>query len=457
MNILMSCDDRIAKYVPALQASLYANHPNVKINIFLMHSKVSKQVVEVLKKFALDKGHTFTDIIPQSEDFEIFKKVDPKRLDAFPVEAYYHFLAHKYLPSEVNRCLYLDIDTICCGNFYDWYQTDFADHFYISAHRYLKDDYRCFNTGVFIINLEKFRNENIDKSFYERKIENCVENNITLFGDQEFLGFAFKDYKNNGFLFTHKVGINFRIYNDRDLSLGLTSLNEKMYIIHYATSFKAWRYYLDETILNQYIGHYSNSTDFEFSVVTENILKLYGLFWKYAKNAPFYNMIYAEAVVATKEMRLRAEHHVISKKRELFLNSIAIRDNYSGEDFVIPQPSYNNHNFAVTTTSDYIEFKVLHYIFEQWIVFPLSRPLKKGETLSLSIKCEYETDRPIYLFLSDYNMAAQHLPKIDSNTYTGEITANRDYAFLCLSSNSFPTKGNFIKIFAGSTRLWFEN
>lgn len=53
MNILLSCDDRVVRYIPVLMNSLYKNHVHkCKVNIFLMHSKISEIQLSTLNDYA---------------------------------------------------------------------------------------------------------------------------------------------------------------------------------------------------------------------------------------------------------------------------------------------------------------------------------------------------------------------------------------------------------------------
>lgn len=448
MNILMSCDQRIAKYIPALQASLYENHKDIFIRIFLMHTKIPSGVIDVIKDYANANGHEVTEIVPNNDDFDIFKQVDAGRLDFFPVEAYYHFLAFKYLPNDMDRCMYLDIDTICDGNFFEWYNTDFDDNYYVSTWNYLhKNGFKCFNSGVFLMNLKKFREDKINLDFFKERINKRVaEKSLSLIGDQEFIGYAFRDFKNNGIKEQSALGLNYLILRCKDYVLGNKDI-PGFKIVHFNGSFKAWRYVFDDSFLNCYIGK-RYSAFFDFSFISHRLMNIYNLFWKYAEKAPFYEEIRSEALIRTGELKDEIPFRVSLKKKEIFLEALKIREQTDSGDVVISCAAFNSDGTEFTQNGDYVEYKTQCFIKEQWIVFPLSKMLKKGDVFSLRLKCQYKTKGKIYLFLSDYNLKTLHLPMIAVEDYNETITVDADgYRFLCLSSNSFPEKGDFIRFY----------
>jgi acetyltransferase-like isoleucine patch superfamily enzyme/coenzyme F420-reducing hydrogenase beta subunit/lipopolysaccharide biosynthesis glycosyltransferase len=446
MNILFSSDNRVSKYIPAVQASLYANHKDVLIRIFLMHSKITPEIIGVIGGFASDNGQEFIEIKTDEAEFEFFKKVDPKRLEVFPVEAYYHFLAPKYLPQDLERICYLDVDIICDANFYDWYCADFEDNYFISSERYRSLNFTSFNSGVFLINLQKLRDDKKDAEFYARKCAEAEKDKLDLMGDQELLGFCFREHKNNGFSAQIKPGLNFRLFWQMKLALGLDKMPD-FSIIHYNTTFKAWNYRFDESFLHQYIGQrLSSERNFDYSVITENVIHIFNLFWKYAETAPFYHEILQNALARTDEIRKQIGVQTRKAKYWLMLLANDIKENHGGAELIIPRAAYNEYNFAVTEGTDFTEYRTRYYVKEQWLIFPLRRQLKKSVKLVVKIKCEYQASGKVYLFLAASSLMTQHLPVIGSNDYCGEITVNADgYGFLCLSSNSFTHQGDFIR------------
>lgn len=451
MNIIISCDDRLARYIPALQTSLYENHKGIDVCIFLMHTKIPAETIHIIQEFAKEHGNKVVEIVADNDDFDIFGSVDANNIknNKFPIEAYYYFLAHKYLPTDIERCLYLDVDTVCVGNFYDWYSSDFQDNFFICARCYERFDYYCFNSGVFLINLKKFRTDKIDIEFYTKRcIEFTNDKNKYVNGDEAFIGYAFKEYPDNGFRVVPDEGINFCIRTNPRKMITSESLSG-LKIIHYIGSVKQWRYYLDDSFIHMFIGEKTgNWAKFNFSFVSEKLLTILNLFWTNAKKSPFFDEIYTEALAATNEMKKTLSINSASQKTKTLLKAVKLIQSTSRNEVIIPQASFNEYGISCEKSDEYIEYKTIYYIKDQWIVFPLRQMLKKGDIMTLKIRCEYKTKEKIWLFLSDYELKTQHFPQVSSGDYVNAITVNNDgYQFLCLSSNSFKLKDDFIRIY----------
>ncbi|MCL2022911.1 MAG: hypothetical protein FWG82_00885 [Oscillospiraceae bacterium] len=463
MNVLLSCDNRIAKYVPTLQVSLYENHPDIDVHIYFMYARVDENTVTVIEDFAGQHGMSFTKIKVDNRDFEFFGKADPKRLHMFPYEAYYHMLAHEYLPEDLDRIVYLDVDTLCVGDLFEWYSNDFQDHFYIAANRYGRHDFRAFNAGCFLINLNKMCAENIDLDFYAKKVEQIVSLKLNITGDQETVGFSFRQYNNNGFLVLPKEekqptgGINFMPRRNRNCLFGERQFPD-LRIIHY-TYHKPWKYVLENSQKDNLLplcirDGVPATVDFDYSVATDSFLKLFNMYWDYASKAPFYDENYKEAQVRTQELTRLIPETIRSKKMELMQKA---KEALNKSNLLCLDATYNDCNFVVEKTDDYMEFRCKYYIKEQWIVFPLTKNLSSGDNVSVNFKCAYKTDAKICLFLVDSDLKTQHFPVINESNYQASITIDNKsqlgYSYLCLSSNSFPKKGDYIRIYDGELKI----
>ena len=155
MNVLLSCDSKIAKYIPALQASLYENHKDKKVKIFLMHSGISLDVISEIKQFALSYDNKFVDILVDKGFYEFFNNRNDTT--KYPLECFFYLFAHKYLPRRIDRILCLDIDIIINKSIYDFYSSDFNNKYFIAPGVFLEPTSTgILNSGVLIMNLKKF-------------------------------------------------------------------------------------------------------------------------------------------------------------------------------------------------------------------------------------------------------------------------------------------------------------
>lgn len=92
--------------------------------------------------------------------------------DRYPETIYYRLLAHKYLPNDIKRILYLDADVLCINDLSRLYELDFEGNLYAAAsHSGLtnvknvinnvrlgaESGESYFNSGVLLMNLEGIR------------------------------------------------------------------------------------------------------------------------------------------------------------------------------------------------------------------------------------------------------------------------------------------------------------
>lgn len=98
----------------------------------------------------------------------------------YPYEMYYRIFASKFLPSNLNRILYLDPDIIVKGNISDLYNMDFKDNYFIGASNVkfllrrinqIKNgasrNSEYVNTGVLLINLDLLRKNQNEQEVYD--------------------------------------------------------------------------------------------------------------------------------------------------------------------------------------------------------------------------------------------------------------------------------------------------
>ena len=331
MNILLSCDDRYAKYVPVLLNSIFAHHENIPINIYLMYIKETPIQSETL--YAVDK-HVNTNgmakityIAISMDDLMFFSSLSDvmPRLNKgrIPLEGFLYFVCHKYLPEEVNRCLYLDIDTLVNANIYEFYQTDFEDNylavisskrktFYTDVIEYdmsLVSRGEYFNSGVILMNVFKLRSDAIGDEYYRECIEKVNKKGFLPFrlADQSLANCAFiekskfihdKDYNK----MINAVLKGKKIYTKKERT--------KWRILHHNCSgYKAWNFILGKEFLGNNI--------IDKRETKKDVLFYFDLFWNYAIGTPFYEEILTKAKENTGILALSLLAGVNKKNRKL--------------------------------------------------------------------------------------------------------------------------------------------
>ena len=210
MNILLACDNKIAKYVPVLITSILENQPAEHVAFYLMHSRISEENLLFIRSAVMKhKNGSLHEVVPPAHMVDCFKEVGAQWYQSrWPKECFYYLMAHTVLPIGLDRILYLDIDTIVNGDLRPLYNTDFQGKPIAVIELRTLDQVRRghngipadvgmigkerFNSGVVLINLDYFR-KHVDARFYDNVIEGYRSKGKlgALFADQGVANAAF--------------------------------------------------------------------------------------------------------------------------------------------------------------------------------------------------------------------------------------------------------------------------
>ncbi|MDR3178560.1 MAG: glycosyltransferase family 8 protein [Oscillospiraceae bacterium] len=196
----------------------------------------------------------------------------------FPKEAFYKTLIPKYLPQNIHKCIYIDVDTVILKDIKDLYQINlegkpiggvadsiryFANHRFPYETKGIFDFQYYINTGVLLIDLDICREENITD-----KIENYFKRNKGLAHDQASINYVFYS-KIKDIPLKYNVLCFFRLESD---------FSEDPVPIRLFTE-EEW----DEGRRNPVIVHFAASKPWENSSVR------YGYeWWQYAKETGYF-------------------------------------------------------------------------------------------------------------------------------------------------------------------------
>lgn len=205
MNIMVSCDDNYVFPLLVMLESIFQNNRGVQIDIYLLYCNLNEDSLCKIKK-ECDKF---------KQDFHAYK-MDIRKFDniskrssnviSIPIEAYFRLLTGEIIPKQVKRILYLDPDIIVNKSLSDFYNMDMENHvlavcedFGFAIRKVLKrkvyknlnlnKNYKYFNSGVILFNLEFFR-----RTYSGEFMMNFLETTelSTLFADQDCLNYLFQ-------------------------------------------------------------------------------------------------------------------------------------------------------------------------------------------------------------------------------------------------------------------------
>ncbi|MFB3166860.1 glycosyltransferase family 8 protein [Neobacillus sp. 179-C4.2 HS] len=199
LQIVTVSNDNYAKHTAVLLTSLLENKKsNNPINIYIIGS-ISEgnksNLKESVKRFGI--GITFFSIDPALfQNFKLTKH--------FKQEVYYRLLIPQLLESTINKAIYLDSDMIIRDDITQLWDINIDDYFLAASRKsYLKrkqkelsipNEFGYFNSGVMVINLSKWRENNV----YQLVIDYLINNESKIdYVDQDGLnGVLYDKYLN---------------------------------------------------------------------------------------------------------------------------------------------------------------------------------------------------------------------------------------------------------------------
>lgn len=173
INLLFSIDDN---FIDQLKTTIFSIYENSQKNDYTVYILQKNELLNTphLKDFFASLNMKYVPIILGNES--LFNNAPISK--RYPETIYYRLLAHKYLPQELEKILYLDADILCINDITPLYNMELADNLYgASSHQGLTeltdainkvrldtyDNEGYFNSGVLLMNLSQIRqkvNEN---------------------------------------------------------------------------------------------------------------------------------------------------------------------------------------------------------------------------------------------------------------------------------------------------------
>lgn len=180
MNILVTLNSNYIKPLKVMLWSLFFNNRGRAFRVYLMHSSLTQQELEGLNEYINANGHEFFVIKVPEEYF-----ADAPVVKHYSQEMYYRLLAHRFLPDDLERILYLDPDILVINPIDALYDTDLEGYLYAASYHkralakginmirlkaYEMQEY--FNSGVLLMNLPLQR-----EKICEQEIFSYIEKN----------------------------------------------------------------------------------------------------------------------------------------------------------------------------------------------------------------------------------------------------------------------------------------
>lgn len=251
MNILVTLNQFYIEPLRVMLCSLCESNPEGRFRVFVVHSTLQENDIQRIGSAVSGERCEIVNIYVPYERFQ-----DLPSSKRWPKEACYRIFAAHILPEDLDRVIYLDPDIVVINDLEKFYKIDFKDNFFAACtHMFEPMQSICrarlnmapksvyINSGVMLINLEKFRKEQKTEQIYEYVKKN--RKRIYLF-DQDIL---------NGLYCGKILAVNPLLYNLDERYFKLHNMNphskanrvdynwvrENTVIIHFCSKKKPWQ------------------------------------------------------------------------------------------------------------------------------------------------------------------------------------------------------------------------
>jgi lipopolysaccharide biosynthesis glycosyltransferase len=175
-NIVFATDNRYVPHLATALCSLFENNRDLSIDAYILHADVDQASLDKLSGLAGRYGQNLIDLRVAQGDVEGLVTTFH-----FTLANYFRLFIPEKVPFE--RALYLDSDVVVNGSIRDLYMTELGDyylaavceaHFNRHAQLEMSEDALYFNSGVMVMNLEKWRSDRVKErviEFVKRKPE----------------------------------------------------------------------------------------------------------------------------------------------------------------------------------------------------------------------------------------------------------------------------------------------
>lgn len=194
MKILYTCDDNYIWLMGISVISLFENNKEVdELDVFLLGDGISSENREILNGIA-ERYNRLVKVIDVPK-FNIPETIVSAR---WPLSAFIRLFAGELLPNNIERVLYLDCDTVVCGEISALEKWNMNEKIFCGVkdcigalHKQnigIPYDSPYINAGVLLIDLEKLRNIDIydEINDYLKKYEGVIS-----YADQDILNGVF--------------------------------------------------------------------------------------------------------------------------------------------------------------------------------------------------------------------------------------------------------------------------
>ena len=193
INICVSCDNSYSTYAGVLIASvLYNADKDDNLSFYIFDGGISDEQKNNILSLKSIKDCNINFIKIDNELFRDYEKIKTHTYISIP--AYYRLKIASLLPN-LSRIIYFDCDIVVNSSLKSLFNTDIENYAIGGVKdintRITKKNSNYVNSGVLLLDLDKWRNENIEEKLYKFTKKNA--DSITK-GDQEIINRCLAEY-----------------------------------------------------------------------------------------------------------------------------------------------------------------------------------------------------------------------------------------------------------------------
>ena len=172
MNILLAINNGYILQTKILLKSIMKSNPNEKFSVYILNKELSNKEKETILESIKNSNIEINFIEINNSEIDNFPVYEKR----YPVEIYFRLFASKYLPNNIDKVLYLDVDTVVINSLKELYNMDFENNLFIGATHIKKSLHKFHsirfgvsekniyvNTGVLLMNIKQLRNIPIEQ------------------------------------------------------------------------------------------------------------------------------------------------------------------------------------------------------------------------------------------------------------------------------------------------------
>jgi lipopolysaccharide biosynthesis glycosyltransferase len=153
-------------YAMPLAVTVYSASLNLKskqtIELFVIDGGIKESTKFRIKKSLASESITISWVQPTEKLFDKLPMTD-----TLTTATYYRLLIAQLIPTHFHKAIYLDTDVVVKGNLSQLWNIDIGDNYVLAVQDICQRSFKYFNSGVLVINLEKWRTENIGSRVIE--------------------------------------------------------------------------------------------------------------------------------------------------------------------------------------------------------------------------------------------------------------------------------------------------